>query len=160
MITLNWNNNYYNPLKSIISNGIVSSLIVVVVLPLYIGLLRHRTCNYIPGALKRIGLGMAFIFLSALCTLSLDTYGHNIQSIQNTTSCFLTLKYNNYDSIYIDSSSTILGISSYFLMIQCILNSVGYMLFYISTFEFICAQSPWSVREVLICSFFAIKGIF
>ena len=34
------------------------------------------------------------------------------------------------------------------------------MLFYISTFEFICAQSPRSVKGVLICSFFAIKGAF
>ena len=83
----------YNPLKNLISNGVVSPLIVVVVLPLYIAACCSIKCasSYIPGALKRIGLGMAFIFLSALCTLSMDTYGHNIQRVQNTMSCFLTL---------------------------------------------------------------------
>ena len=55
---------------------------------------------------------------------------------------------------------TILGISSYFLTIQSILNAVGYMLLYVSTFEFICVQSPQSIRGILVCSFFAIKGCF
>ena len=58
----------YNLLKSLISNRVLSPLMVVIVLTLYIGLLRHRMYNYIPGFLKRIGLGMAFILLSALCT--------------------------------------------------------------------------------------------
>ena len=44
--------------------------------------------------------------------------------------------------------------------IQNTLNAIGYMLIYISTFEFICAQSPQSMRGILICSFFAIKGLF
>ena len=87
----------YDLLNSFISNGILSPLIVVVALPLYIGLLRHRMYNYIPGPLKRIGLGMFFILLSGLCSLSMDTYGH-LHSIHNATSCFLTLKLHDiYD---------------------------------------------------------------
>ena len=155
----------YDPLKSLISGGALTPLIIIIVLPLYMYVLRPCLYNYIPGALNRIGLGMAFIFLSALCTLLVDTSGHlkellywNATRLPPTT-CFLNADYYyhypNYDDVV-----PILNISSYVLTIQCILNAIGYMLFYISTFEFICAQSPRFVKGVLICSFFAIKGAF
>ena len=152
----------YNPLKNLISSGALTPLIIVVVLPLYMYVLRPCLYNYIPGALKRIGLGMVFIFLSALCTLVVDMSGH-IQSQHGnaTLPCFLTTDYlyYNYGPWYGNPYPT-LHISSYVLVIQCILNAIGYMLFYISTFEFICAQSPRSMKSVLICGFFAIKGGF
>ena len=152
----------YNPLKNLISSGALTPLIIVVVLPLYMYVLRPCLYNYIPGALKRIGLGMVFIFLSALCTLVVDMSGH-IQSQHGnaTLPCFLTTDYlyYNYGPWYSNPYPT-LHISSYVLVIQCILNAIGYMLFYISTFEFICAQSPRSMKSVLICGFFAIKGGF
>jgi peptide/histidine transporter 3/4 len=154
----------YNPLKNLISSGALTPLIIIVVLPLYTYILRPCLYNYIPGALKRIGLGMVFIFLSALCTLVVDMSGHIQSQHGNATlpvkTCFLTTKYyvdpeHGYRNWY-----PILHISSYVLTIQCFLNAIGYMLFYISTFEFICAQSPRSVKGFLICSFFAIKGGF
>jgi peptide/histidine transporter 3/4 len=153
----------YDPLKSLISSGALTPSIVVVVLPLYMYILRPCLYNYIPGALKRIGLGMVFIFLSALCTLVMDMSGHIQSQHGNATlpvkTCFLTTGYYYYDPEYGNWYPT-LHISSYVLTIQCILNAIGYMFFYISTFEFICAQSPRSVKGVLICSFFAIKGAF
>ena len=157
---------YYDPLKSLISSEALTPLIIVVVLPLYIYLVRPCLYNYIPGALKRIGLGMVFVFLSSLCTLLMDTSGHiRTQHAGNATmhvtTCFLNTDYD-YDYSYYDNIHTVpvLHISSYVLTIQCILNAIGYMLFYISTFEFICTQSPQSVKGILICSFFAIKGAF
>ena len=154
----------YNPLKNLISSGALTPLIIVVVLPLYMYVLRPCLYNYIPGALKRIGLGMVLIFLSAFCSLVVDMSGHIQSQRGNATlpvkTCFLTTDlYYNYDPEYGNWYPT-LHISSYVLTIQCILNAIGYMLFYISTFEFICAQSPRSVKGVLICSFFAIKGGF
>ena len=155
----------YDPLKSLISGGALTPLIIVIVLPLYMYVLRPCLYNYIPRDLKRIGLGMGFIFLSALCTLLMDTSGHlrelhywNATWLPPTT-CFLNADYHYYYPNY-DDVVPILHISSYVLTIQCILNAIGYMLFYISTFEFICAQSPRFVKGVLICSFFAIKGAF
>ena len=156
----------YDPLKSLISSEALTPLIIVVVLPLYIYLLRPCLYNYIPGAIKRIGLGMVFMFLSALCTLLIDTSGHiRTHHARNATlhltTCFLNADYD-YDYPYYDDTVhvLVLHISSYVLTIQCTLNAIGYMLFYISTFEFICAQSPQSMKGVLICGFFAIKGAF
>ena len=155
----------YDPLKALISSGALSPLIIIVTLPLYIYLLRPCLYNYIPGVLKRIGLGMVFIFLSALCTLIVDTSGHtdiiqraHNENVTTVVTCFLNTD-NNYWYDY-RNIAPILNISSYVLTIQSILNAVGYVLIYISTFEFICAQSPQSMKGVLICCFFAIKGAF
>ena len=151
----------YDLLKSLISSGVLTPLTVLVLLPIYIILLRPYIYDYVPGALKRIGIGMAFILLSALCTLSMDTYGH-VQGI-NSTVCFFNDDYYDYWYDYrydLDIPIETLPISSYFLTIQSILNAIGYMLLYISTFEFICTQSPQPMKGLLICSFFAIKGAF
>ena len=58
--------------------------------------------------------------------------------------------------------NTYFAISPHFLIIQFSLNAVGYniMLLYIAIYEFICAQSPYSMKGLLIGTHFAIKGIF
>ena len=59
-----------------------------------------------------------------------------------------------------DFITTYLKISPNYLLIQNILNALGNMLFYIATFEFICAQSPHSMKGLLIGTYYAIKGVF
>ena len=44
----------YDPLKSLISGGALTPLIIIIMLPLYMYVLRPCLYNYIPGALKRI----------------------------------------------------------------------------------------------------------
>ena len=70
---------------SIISN--LTPLLITLLLPLYLCLLRPFIHNYIPGMLKRIGLGMILILLSILCTSAMDVYGH-IHA--NLTACMLS----------------------------------------------------------------------
>ena len=59
-----------------------------------------------------------------------------------------------------DSIINYLQISPNYLLIQNILNALGSMLFYIATFEFICAQSPHSMKGLLIGTYYAIKDVF
>ena len=139
----------------LIKNGGLSSLMITVLIPFYLCLLRPFFQNYIPGILKRIGLGMIFILLSALCTLSLDVYGHAKAS--NTMPCFAsytpTLSFN-------ESYGFPHNIGSDILIIQCGINTIGYLFLYIAIYEFICAQSPQAMKGLLIGTFFAIKGVF
>jgi hypothetical protein len=103
--------------------------------------------------LKRIGLGMIFIFLSILSTFVMDTLGH---ILANVTACFL------HDDLFFDydNRTRLLDINSYSLVIQYSLNAVGYMLLYIAVYEFICSQSPHAMKGLVIGTFFAIKGVF
>ena len=134
-------------------SGFAAPLIIVVSIPLYLGLLRPFIHNYIPGMLKRMGLGMILLLLSCLCSFAMSFFQSNNCS---------TEYYDN--STYIDCDSAFPydqpKYSLYYISIQNIFNAVGYMLFYIASYEFICAQSPHSMKGLLIGTFFAIKGVF
>ena len=71
----------------------LTPLMITFLIPIYLCLLRPFIQNYIPGILKRIGLGMIFILLSILCTSVMDAYGH-INA--NVTACFL------HDDLFFD----------------------------------------------------------
>ena len=135
-------------------SGFATPLIIVVSIPLYLGLLRPFIHNYIPGMLKRMGLGMILLLLSCVCSFAMSFFQSNNCS---------TEYYDN--STYIDCDSAFPydqpKYSLYYISIQNIFNAVGYnMLFYIASYEFICAQSPHSMKGLLIGTFFAIKGVF
>ena len=132
-------------------SGFATPLIIVVSIPLYLGLLRPFIHNYIPGMLKRMGLGMILLLTSALCTLVMGVFENDCNNTNdpktNTTVCGSSIF--EYPNININ-----------FIVIPNFLNAVGYMLFYIASYEFICAQSPHSMKGLLIGTFFAIKGVF
>ena len=134
------------------TSGCLVPLLILVLIPLYLCLLRPFIYDYIPGMLKRMGLGMLLLLLSGVCTLVVGVARNNVN-------CVPTLYYGIYLTecglgSYFD------GVNSNFLIIQFILNALSYLLLYVSAFEFICAQSPHSMKGLLIGTFFAIKGVF
>ena len=86
----------------------------------------------------------------------LDTVGHLDTS--HSMECFLTNKYN----IFSMNSSDIkpLDIDPMFLFIPNLFYSCGFLIFHIAIFEFICSQSPHSMKGLLIGVFYAIRGVF
>ena len=84
---------------------------------------------------------MVLQLISGLCTLMMGVVHHNCTD----GLCTLT---------------TYLKISSHFLLFQFCLNAVSYLLIYVASYEFICAQSPHSMKGLLVGTFFAIKGVF
>ena len=94
-------------------------------IPLYLGLIRPFIHNYIPGILKRMGLGMMLLLISGLCTLLMGIFGHNCSDLsKDLNECPISL-------------ITYFNISPHYLIIQSTLNAVGYMLLYIAIYEFI-----------------------
>ena len=99
--------------------------------------------------LKRIGLGMIIWLLSLLSFILIEAIGHIHDSTKNK--CFLHLFIHDYEY---------LSISMWYVTVPYTLNALSDMLFYIATYEFICAQSPHAMKGLLIGTFFIIKGIF
>ena len=60
----------------LIANGLLSPLLIVVCIPLYLCLIRPFMSRYVPGMLKRMGLGMLLVLLSLIATFVLDTVTH------------------------------------------------------------------------------------
>ena len=130
-------------------------LLSVIFLIFYVIVLRPLVFDYIQSSmLKRIWFGILLLIIPSICFFVLDTVGHLDTS--HSTECFLTNKY----SIFSMNGSKPLNINSMFLYVPNFFYSCGFMIFHISVFEFICSQSPHSMKGFLIGTFYAIRGIF
>ena len=125
------------------TSGCLTPLIVVVIIPMYLCLFRPFIQIYVSSMLKRIGLGMLLFFVSSLSTLIMGV-----------------IKYDHIHEPNYNAVNDYLKISPNYLIIPSLLNALGAMLYHIALFEFICAQSPHSMKGLLIGVYFAIKGIF
>ena len=146
-----WGSGYYyhDRLSSILLiNGLFYPLMIVVCIPLYLCFLRPFISQYVPGMLKRMGLGMFIILLSLMVSFSMDTAKHFID--HNSTSCI----FYNFDR------AATLNINPILILIQLTLAALSHMLIYTAVFEFICSQSPHSMKGLLIGVLYAIRGLY
>ena len=147
------------------NGGTLYPLFIAILIPIFLKIIHPLFQKYIPSILKRIGMGLCLITVSLVCSLVVDTIGHALPSGQKATSMFdprlhfeESTQTNNSINFYQGYPS--LHLSPYILIVQQFLTAVAYILIYGGVFEFICAQSPHSMKGVLIGIFFAVKGFF
>ena len=139
-------------LQIFIYNGLLSPLLISICIPLYLSLLRPFISRYVPGMLKRMGLGMILALLSLLATLFMDTATHlgSSADFNSTNICM----FDEYDPLYHRNFNFNL------FTIQLTLSALSRMLIYTGVFEFICSQSPHSMKGLIIGVFYAIRGLY
>ena len=139
-----------------------SSLTVVMFLLLYLCCFRSLLSRFIPKMLKRIGIGIALSTCASLALFIADSAIHVLAyyhgSLKNIQ---CTLHYNQSDSFsdfdhWYDSHHAFLSLVS----ASDILFGFSNMFFYIALYEFLCAQSPQSMKGFLIGISFAVDGTF
>ncbi len=134
----------------------LSLLLIGICIPFYLLLLRPLVSHYIPGMLKRMGIGMFMILLSLIVTLSIDVGPDFVFHRNSTDTAFGICNKENLTV----TGDTLLIMSETTLVVQNILSALANMLIYISVFEFICSQSPYSMTGQLIGMYYTIKGLF
>ena len=146
-----WDRAYYHKLSSIfLINGLFYPLMIVVCIPLYLCLLRPFISQYLQGMLKRMGIGMFLVLFSLMVSFSMDTYKH-MRDYHNTTSCL-------FNGIFYRTST--LNVYPGLILIQFTLAALSNMMIYTAVFEFICSQSPHSMKGLLIGLLYAIRGLY
>ncbi len=138
------------------NGGALYPVFLVIFVPIFLKFIHPLFQKYFPGILRRIGIGLCLITVSLFCSLFVDTIGHIIRG-DKAASVFGPQIYFNYTRSPVDGT---LRIPPYILIIQEVLVAVAYVFIYGGVFEFICAQSPHSMKGFLIGIFFAIKGLF
>ena len=119
----NYTNNTFAE-QLIFSNGLFSSLLIFICIPLYLCLLRPFISQYVPGMLKRMGLGIVFVLLSLAALLSMDTAVHlNVDQPRNETVCMFDVDYSH------PVPSPSLSQNPAFLIFPLTLNSLGSMFY-------------------------------
>ena len=141
----------------LISNGLLSPLLVIICIPLYLCWIRQHITYYIPGMLKRIQIALVVMVLSLICTFVMDVVIH-VNNTEYANCMFQALIDTKTVSDF--PSSPPLYQNVYFFTTQHVLSALADMLFDIAVLEFICSQSPYSMKGLLLGSFFSIRFLF
>ena len=136
-----------------------SSLIIIVstvfLFPGYIWIVFSLLHKKVPKLFTRLGIGVLFCLLGVVSLLVVDTVGHavNRESVTNYTQCMF--RAVPYSPIYPN-----LDMHWAVLLPPNLLLGIGPLLVIATTLEFISAQSPQSMKGLLVGVFFAIRGLF
>ena len=106
----------------------------------------------------RIGAGILICLFGVLSLLITDIFGHaqNISNPYNHSQCVFQVTLSHNKSVTIYSLHMHWGV----LIPPSLLLGIGPLLVIATTLEFISAQSPQSMKGLLVGVFFAIRGLF
>ena len=119
--------------------------IVVLFVPVYHFCIYPFLYKWVPGMLKRTGLGLIITTASLVGYLIIDLSGHNINP--------------DVGCMFNSTSEPQIPISPKWVIIPQILMGIGDMLALVSSLEFVCAQAPASMRGLMIGLWFAAIAI-
>jgi len=136
---------FNNPAKQyLLKDGILSTILIVLGIPIYLWLVQPFILTCLPGMLKRLGFGILIRIASLACTLVMDTLAH----VKGYSSeCMFS---NPHTSSPQDISP---------MVIQRILFAFSNIAIYAALNEFICSQSPHSMKGMILGLSFAIRGV-
>ena len=130
-------------------DGFLSSLVVVLFLPLYIAFVRPFINSYRLRIFGQIGVGIVLLLFSVTCTFITDTLAHT-RNITNA--CMLYSDEQLFPTEHFFHPAVLLP--------QRLLYGLSIVFIYPALYVFICAQSPHSMKGLLIGLSFAIIGLF
>ena len=142
---------------SFVDNGLLMSLAENILFSLYIWYTFSYLRKRIPKMLVRLMAGIIFSLLGVISMLITDAVGHSVASKNTSTNatvqCMFQVTAFNYtnDHQFLDMHWYVLIPPSVFL-------GIGPLVVIATTIEFISAQSPHSMKSLLIGVFFAIQG--
>ena len=148
--------------ETFISNGAMMAVFSNFVwFPMYVWIIVFSWFhNRMPRTFTRLGIGIVVCLFGVTSMLIIDVTGHalNINRAVNHTQCmFQVTPSNNFNAtisyISLDMHWAVLLVPSLFLQ-------TGPLLVIATVLEFLSAQSPQSMKGLLVGVFFAIRGLF
>ena len=136
-------------------SGTLSPIISVVAIPLYIILVYPHIKRWVPRIIYRMGIGIV-LKVAAVITMFI------IQVVANYTAsheykCLFLAEYREHNTNHFTQT---LEFPTQTLIIMNMLNGVSSPLIKITVLEFISAQSPHTMKGLLLGVFYAFRGLF
>ena len=137
------------------SSSLMTIVSTVFLFPGYIWIVFSLLHKKVPKLFTRLGIGVIFCLLGVVSLLVVDTVGHavNRESVTNYTQCMFHAIPNSLINPNLDMHWAV-------LLPPNLLLGIGPLLVIATTLEFISAQSPQSMKGLLVGVFFAIRGLF
>ena len=142
-----------------LDTGGLKYLVATVFFPIYIWLLYSALRNCIPRIFTRLWIWILILVICVGSMVVIDLVGHFLYHHRNHVgaACMITNKVTVM--VYGDKAST-LQLHWGVVILPTILQLVAPIMITTTTFEFITAQSPYSMKGFLVGVFFAIMGFF
>ena len=147
--------------ETLTGNGTIMAIFSNVVwFPIYLWIVFILFRNRMPRTFTRLGIGIVVCLLGVTSLLIIDVVGHalNIDRSANQTQCMFQVTLTNEHNITLSYSS--LDMHWAVLVVPSSLLQIGLLLVVTAVLEFISAQSPQSMKGLLVGVFFAIRGLF
>ena len=141
-------------LKALIEDvTVLVEIVMVITFPVYVWLVYSILRRCIPKTFIRIWIGEVLLLLGLAAMFFIDLSGHVIyhNRYNQSAECMFPHSGGNYTNLDLPWAVNIFPV---------FLTSMGIILVVTTTFEFISAQSPRSMKGLLIGVFFAIRAIF
>ena len=145
--------------KFMMGSGIAMNLFSTVILfPGYIWTTLFQLRKKVPKLFVRLGIGISLCVLGVASLLITDVVGHvqNGHNFTNHSQCIFQSTLSNTKSVIYPTLNMHWGV----LVPPSLLLGIGPLLIIATTLEFISAQSPQSMKGLLVGVFFAIRGLF
>ena len=149
-------------LSAVVTSGHSASVFTnIIIFPIYIWVIFVILRNKVPKIFTRLGVGIVLSLLGVLTMSIIDVVGHSMsqnrteQDYNKGSQCMFLVKRHNYTLDYepLNMHWSVAIVPSVFL-------GIGPLLITTTTLEFISAQSPHSMKGLLVGVSFAIQGFF
>ena len=141
----------------LLQSGLLSEILSTLILPLYTWLLfsvLYRK-NLLPKIIQRILFAASLFSLTPVNMLAVDLTGHILKTNTSNETCLFLNELGN-----IKLSFEPLHLHWSVLILPNLTKTLALDLIMASTFEFISAQSPHTMKGVLVGLLFAVRGFF
>ena len=136
-------------------SGTLSPIISVVAIPLYIILVYPHIKRWVPRIIYRMGIGIV-LKVAAVITMLIIQVVANYTASHEYKCLFLAEYREHYDNHFTQT----LEFPTQTLIIINMLNGIASPLIKITVLEFISAQSPHTMKGLLLGVFYAFRGLF
>ena len=155
------NNSCSSPVKWIlIQSGAIGYIASIIFLPLYMWVVYSLLRKRVPRILNRLQFSVVLSIAGVLCLSIIDLIGHFHHQHQYPNATNGTCLFMSPYQVSNEGTPTVLDMHWSVSIVPCVLLNVGSLLIRATAFEFISAQSPHSMKGLLVGVFFAIKGLF
>ncbi len=154
----------------IFDDSTLSSLIVVILIPIHLFFFRRFKYCYSINMLKRLGIGILFLILTLMSITAFNLPLALVKKECVFTPPYYVYAYFGSNYTYYDTradwysehvvTDIDLKIPPVLLLLPRASYGISNVLLYTALYEFICAQSPPSMKGLIIGLSFAIKGVF
>ena len=131
----------------------------ILLFPFYMWMIFCHLRNRMPKVFTRMGVGIVLSLIGVASMVIIDVAGHSLNRTGDVNQTQCMFQFYTYDR-HAFSSYPVLNMHWAVLIVPSLFLRIGPLLIIATTLEFISAQSPHSMKGVLIGIFFSIRGLF